>query len=40
MSFSFYQDVIVPALKEEYQVWATLLTDMTKDSAMIVVLPP
>jgi hypothetical protein len=40
MSFSFYQDVIVPGRREEYQVCATFLTDMMKDFAMTAVLPP
>jgi hypothetical protein len=37
---SFYHDVIVPVRREEYQVWATLQTAMTKDFAMTVALPP
>jgi hypothetical protein len=32
--------VIVPGLREGYQVGATLLTAMTKDFAMTTVLPP
>jgi hypothetical protein len=40
ISLSFYHDVIVPGRREEYQVWGTLRTAMTKDFAMIVVLPP
>jgi hypothetical protein len=40
ISLSFYHDVIVPGLREEYQVCAMLLTVMTKDFAMTVVLPP
>jgi hypothetical protein len=40
ISLSFCHDVIVPGLREEYQVCATLLTAMTKDFAMTVVLPP
>jgi hypothetical protein len=40
ISFSFCHDVIVPGQREEYHVYATLLTAMTKDFAMIVVLPP
>jgi hypothetical protein len=40
ISLSFCHDVIVPGRREEYQVWATLLTAITKDFAMIVALPP
>jgi hypothetical protein len=40
ISFNFCQDVIVPGQREEYQVYATLLTAMTKDFAMTAVLPP
>jgi hypothetical protein len=40
MYFSFYHDVIVPSRREEYHVWATLLTAMTKDFAMTSTLPP
>jgi hypothetical protein len=40
MSLSFYHDVIVPGWIEEYHVWATLRTTMTKDFAMTAVLPP
>ena len=40
ISFNFCQEVIVPGRREEYQVWATLLTAMTKDFAMTAVLPP
>jgi hypothetical protein len=40
ISLSFCHDVIVPGQREEYQVCATLLTAMTKDFAMTVVLPP
>jgi hypothetical protein len=40
MSISFYHDVIVPSRKEEYHVWATLLTAMMKDFAMTAALPP
>jgi hypothetical protein len=40
ISFKFCHDVIVPGLREEYQVRATLLTAMTKNFTMIVVLPP
>jgi hypothetical protein len=40
MSFSFCHDVIVSGRREEYHVWATLLTAMTKDFAMTAVLPP
>ena len=32
--------VIVPSRREEYQVWATFLTAMTKDFAMAAVFPP
>jgi hypothetical protein len=32
--------VIVPGRREEYQVWATLLTAMTKDFSMTAVFPP
>jgi hypothetical protein len=39
ISLSFCHDVIVPGRREEYQVCATLLTAMTKDFAMIAVLP-
>jgi hypothetical protein len=37
---SFCHDVIVPGRREEYQVWAALLTAMTKDFAMTASLPP
>jgi hypothetical protein len=40
IAFNFCHDVIVLGLREEYQVWATLLTAMTKDFAMTAVLPP
>jgi hypothetical protein len=40
ISFNLRHDVIVPVRREEYQVWATLLTAMTKELAMTVVLPP
>jgi hypothetical protein len=40
ISFNFFRDLIVPGLREEYQVWAILLTAMTKDFAMTAVLPP
>jgi hypothetical protein len=40
ISLSFCHDVIVPGWREEYQVYATLLTAMTKDFAMTAVLPP
>jgi hypothetical protein len=39
MSLSFCHDVIVPDRREEYHVWATLRTGMTKDFAMTAVLP-
>jgi hypothetical protein len=40
MSFSFCHEVIVLGRREEYHVWAKLLTAMTKDFAMTAVLPP
>jgi hypothetical protein len=40
MSLSFCHDVIVPGRREEYHVWATLRTAMTKDLAMTAALPP
>jgi hypothetical protein len=40
ISLSFYHKVIVPGRKEEYHVWATLLTAMTNDFAMTALLPP
>jgi hypothetical protein len=40
MSLSFCHDVIVPGRREEYHVWATFRTAMTKDFAMTAVLPP
>jgi hypothetical protein len=40
MSFNFCHDVIIPGRREEYYVWAMLLTAMTKDFAMTAVLPP
>jgi hypothetical protein len=40
ISLSFCHDVIVPGRREEYQVWATLRTAMTKDFTMTAVLPP
>jgi hypothetical protein len=40
MSFSFSHYIIVPGRREEYHVWATLLTAMTKDFAMMAMLPP
>jgi hypothetical protein len=40
ISLSFCHDVIVPGRREEYQVYATLLTAMTKDFTMTAVLPP
>jgi hypothetical protein len=39
MSLSFCHDVIVPGLREEYHVWATFRTAMTKDFAITAVLP-
>jgi hypothetical protein len=32
--------MIVPGRREEYHVWATLRTAMTKDFAMTAALPP
>jgi hypothetical protein len=40
MSFRFCHDEIFPRRREEYHVWATLLTAKTKDFTMTVVLPP
>jgi hypothetical protein len=40
MSLSFCHDVIVPGQREEYHVWATFRTSMTKDFAITAVLPP
>jgi hypothetical protein len=40
MSLSFCHDVIVPGRREEYHVWATFRTAMTKDFAMTAALPP
>jgi hypothetical protein len=40
MSLSFCHEVIVPGRREEYHVWATFLTAMMKDLAMIAALPP
>jgi hypothetical protein len=40
MSLRFCHDVIVPGRTEEYHVWATFQTTMTKDFAMTAVLPP
>jgi hypothetical protein len=37
---SFCHDIIVPSRREEYQVWATLLTVMMKDFSMTTILPP
>jgi hypothetical protein len=39
-TLSFCHDVIVPGRREEYHVWATLRTTMTKDFAMTTALPP
>jgi hypothetical protein len=39
MSLSFCNDVIVPGLREEYHVWATLRAAMMKDFAMTAVFP-
>jgi hypothetical protein len=40
ISLSFYHDMIVPGRREEYHVWATLRTAMTKDFTMTAALPP
>jgi hypothetical protein len=40
MSLSFCHDVIVPGQREEYHIYATLRTAMTKDFVMAAVLPP
>jgi hypothetical protein len=40
MSLSFCHDVIVPGRREEYHVWATFRTAMTKDFAMTAALHP
>jgi hypothetical protein len=40
MSLSFCHDVIVPDRREEYHVWVTFRTAMTKDLAMTIALPP
>jgi hypothetical protein len=40
ISLSFYHEVMVPGRREEYHVWATFRTAMTKDLAMIAALPP
>jgi hypothetical protein len=40
ISLIFYHEVIVPGRREEYHVWATFLTAMTKDLAMTAALPP
>jgi hypothetical protein len=40
ISLSFYNDVIVLGQREEYHVWATLQTAMTKDFAMTATLLP
>jgi hypothetical protein len=40
MSLSFYHDVIVPGRREEYHVWATFQTALTKNFAMTTVLLP
>jgi hypothetical protein len=40
ISLSFCQEVMVPGRREEYHVWATFQTAMTKDLAMITALPP
>jgi hypothetical protein len=40
ISLSYCHDVIVPGRREEYHVWATLQTAMTKDFAMTAALPP
>jgi hypothetical protein len=40
MSLSFCHDMIVLGRREEYHVWATFRTAMTKDFVMTVALPP
>jgi hypothetical protein len=40
ISLSFCHEVIVPSRREEYHVWATFQTAMTKDLAMTAALPP
>jgi hypothetical protein len=40
ISLSFCHEVMVPGRIEEYHVWATFRTAMTKDLAMIAALPP
>jgi hypothetical protein len=40
MSFSICHEETVLGQRDEYRVWATLLTAMTNDFAMTVVLPP
>jgi hypothetical protein len=40
ISLSFCHDVIVPSQREEYHVWATLRTAMTKDFVMTATFPP
>jgi hypothetical protein len=40
MSLSFCHDETVPGRREEYQVWATLLTAMRNDFAITATLPP
>jgi hypothetical protein len=39
ISLCFCHDVIVPSRREEYHVWATLQTAMTKDFTMTAALP-
>jgi hypothetical protein len=38
--FSFCHEVIVLDRRDEYQIWTTLLTTMTNNFAITVVLPP
>jgi hypothetical protein len=40
MFLSFCYDVIVLGRREEYHVWATFWSAMTKDFAITAVLPP
>jgi hypothetical protein len=40
ISLSFCHEVMVPGQREEYHVWATFRTAMTKDLAMTAALPP
>jgi hypothetical protein len=40
ISLSFCHEVMVPGRREEYHVWATFRTAMTKDLAMTAALLP